>query len=112
MLKLRMNSIIQQQTNDSNSNYCKMPDGTLIQWGLESVTPTLTGGVFTYSGGKQITFSIPYIQTPIGVTCPVENGGYWNTGATTISTTQFSLWIAGNNQTAHDAAWIAIGRWK
>lgn len=109
-----MNSIIQQQTNDSNSNYCKMPDGTLIQWGSVNITPSNPGSPFAYSGGKNVTFEIPFLQgtTPIVITSPRENGGYWNSGAINISSTLCHIIIAGNTQAEKTANWIAIGRWK
>lgn len=112
MLKLRMNSIIQQQTNNSGSNYCKMPDGTLIQWGTKKITPTMSGGIFGYTGGVTVTFDIPFNSHVTVIASPYENAGYWNAGVTSLSLNSFFLTLAGNSQTEHEAYWIAIGRWK
>ena len=103
-----------QTWNNSENSYIKTPDGTLIQWGSVNITPTNPGNPFPYSGGKNVTFGIPFLQgtTPIVVTSPVENGGYWNSGAINISSTLCHIIIAGNTQAEKTANWIAIGRWK
>lgn len=41
-------STIKQTMNESNSSYCKMPDGTLIQWGALSIAGNATFGRHGY----------------------------------------------------------------
>lgn len=42
-------SMVKKVTNTSSSGYCKMPDGTLIQWGNSTIP----------SGGESVTVSFP-----------------------------------------------------
>lgn len=114
MLKLRMNSVIQQQTNNSSSNYCKMPDGTLMQWGTINVTLVNSGGFVPYSGGTRFNFEIPFLEgtTPIVISDPLENGGYWNSGTLEITYYSCHISLGGNQSGTKPVSYIAIGRWK
>lgn len=96
------------------SNYCKMPDGILIQWGTTQVTTSSSGGLFGYMGNTRITFEIPFLTntTPIVISDPNENGGFWNTGSYSITATSFNLYMGGNMNATKTPKWIAIGRWK
>jgi hypothetical protein len=96
--------------NDSGSGYCKMPDGTLIQW-----------GVFLGKAGDAVTYPIEFSTTPF-----VYLTARYNTATTTksvfstsaISNTSFLVygWDTQTNaiSTATNlfATWLAIGRWK
>ena len=113
-------------SNSSGAGYCKMPDGTLIQWGrLSGITVNLTAlgnsGLYgqTYVANNGIVFPIAF-----------ANSSYFVTGSFQYSTgNAFPLSVAYNAQaTDHcfpsffDAyarsgndgriTWLAIGRWK
>lgn len=107
---------------DSGTGHCKMPDGTLIQWGAVSFPSGVTSGyvspisLFRFS----ITFPISFIDTnycvwgsgryssgmgtPIGFsdgTAAIANMFWWDAAARTFSDS-LPLIIR----------WCAIGRWK
>ena len=102
---------IKQVTNNSGSNYCKMPDGTLLQWGIANE--------YTPGNTKDVV-----VQMPIAFTSTytiVANG------QVASDTTNYEVIIviqpnSGSQFTAHirntTAAytrqfyWLAIGRWK
>lgn len=113
MLKLRMNSIIQQQTNDSNSNYCKMPDGTLIQWGRFEVEIPANSYVeknvqyqiqFYSSYQPQTVATIRAWDEPKNFYV-LQRSGDHNDTTFRIATTASVAKTANVN-------WLAIGRWK
>lgn len=109
-------------TADSGANYCKLPDGTLIQWG----TTRLTSGS-TNAYVSPINIAKVYIQFPIPFASTdylVFGSGKYSTGASTpIGQTGETLTSCGVHW--WDAAartfstsiplvikWCAIGRWK
>ena len=94
-------SIIKQTMNESNSSYCKMPDGTLIQWGVLSlVTAEVTA----------VTFPIPFISNPSVVASTGAGAGRGYADTEDVTTTGFTLWKS--TSVSQWARWIAIGRWK
>ena len=105
-------SNIPQVTNDSGSNYCKMSDGTMIQWGVNDVQCDTNGGVFGKIGSGNFTFPKSFASRPV-MTCNIEEtAGFWNATIVNITTTGFAIWIAGDNTIVKPVYWIAIGRWK
>ena len=106
-------STIKQVTNNSGSNYCKMPDGTLIQWGKESVASKTEKASLGYHGSKAVTFAMAFVSLPVVIVCPHEDAGYWNSGCTDITNIGFKASIAGDQPSvARTVEWLAIGRWK
>ena len=105
-----MTGTIKKVMNDSGSSYCKMPDGTLIQWGEER----------DKSNQAQITFSEAYVSIPTVFLTPVYN--YQRTVRCSLgvvaTTTGFTLWAydtdTNNWSTSTDLwfYWVAVGRWK
>ena len=49
---------MEKVTNNSGSGYCKMPDGTLIQWSDITIEAN--------ASNVQITFEIPFISSTYG----------------------------------------------
>lgn len=95
----------------SSSNYCKMADGTLIQWGYESGK----------SNGSEIDFPIAFVTN----TPEVMIAGYYNSASTircifsaNPALTKFTIYAfdsttgATSTSTGLQFRWIAIGRWK
>lgn len=112
MPNLRMESIIQQQTNNSESGYCKMPDGTLIQWGVIDVDNleinTNRNYTITYpiqfSGSGKLIANPVYYGTPDTVFCLALQ--QFETYST-IRVRQSSL-----DGISFKVSWMVIGRWK
>ena len=104
---------IKKVSNDSASGYCKMPDGTLIQWGS-------SGG---YSSGNSrtddVTLSIPFVDNSYRV---VANGWYNGSDESNYnvlcivnntSLTKFKIHIRNISANYTNVVlWLAIGRWK
>lgn len=101
-------------SNASGTNYCKMPDGTLIQWGVKSVTTVaVSGGSFQYSSNAEwVTFPIAYTTAPFVATNIKEASAYWSSSASAINATNFRVSAGGNMAVTKDVYWVAIGRWK
>lgn len=104
--------------NTSASGYCKMPDGTLMQWGVLSVFAQ-SGDVI--SGTVQLNSALPFVNTAYTViltpqrnciaylTSPIaeSNSG----GNVTRTTTSFAIVAKGTNANI-SVSWLAVGRWK
>ena len=104
---------VEENRIESSTNYCKMPDGTLIQWGKVSITTGTAAVPFGYRGVAAVTFAMTFVSLPAVITSPEDDGGYWNSGSNTITNTSFTASMAGNLQSVtKNVDWIAIGRWK
>ena len=99
---------MQKVTNDSGTGYCKMPDGTLIQW---------VKAIIASSGDRiQFTFPIPFVSDlPAILLTPHDSGNgdvhivVWNSSLLSAYALKRSSAAFSNNQTVW---WMAIGRWK
>lgn len=98
-----MASSLIPMTNSSSQGYCKMGDGTLLQWGYTSVS-ALTTPVDMPLDFKDTTY---YVQ----ITLIANSNTATNvTAVTTLSTQRFSFGV--NTNPSGGAYWLAIGRWK
>lgn len=110
-------------TFDSGANYCKLPDGTLIQWGTISVGPVNVDTAWG-SGYESAeisitgqTFQVPFISTPtlflrLRVSPVAFLEDQINASATGMSGTfHLARPSIGHNCTG-SIFWLAIGRWK
>lgn len=95
--------------NNVSSNYCKMPDGTLIQWGY--------GTISKGTDNVTVIFPVSYINTIYGFNAmPVFESDrtmsfvYAHTEQGSIGVYSRTNPITDNNGQAFK--WIAIGRWK
>lgn len=100
----------------SGNGYCKLPDGTLIQWGQHS-SFTLSNGVL--SGTVSMSYSFVDTSFVVMIT-PQRNGiAYITTpvyeadanGNVTRTVDSFEIAAKGTN-TNITISWLAIGRWK
>ena len=97
----------------SNPYYCKLPDGTMIQWG--SIGEYSSGATKTYT----ITLSEAFVNTAYYV---VANGAYFSDASSyegtvctvkITDTTHFDIHLRNVTSSYTNALrWIAIGRWK
>lgn len=108
-----MKNSVQKVTNDSGSNYCKMPDGTLIQQGTLTVSANANA-----IGHGYVTYPMAFSNTPVFL-CSVI--GYIATAGTlryafplAIESSQTTIRYVnnGSSQANADVVWLAIGRWK
>lgn len=100
---------VKQVMNNSGSGYCKMPDGTLIQW--------VRGGSYVetatqYTIELPVAFADGYYSvavTPIGDSSYIGSSAILNS----VTTSSFKVWIGNpDNEYVLGFRWIAIGRWK
>ena len=103
-------STINQIMNNSGTNYCKMPDGTLIQWGVNQIARNAGVNYVT------ATFPISFIDIPSGfVNYTTGHPEIWmsSISATTKTTIQCCLYNGGSTiSSSYEIWWFAIGRWK
>ena len=108
---------ITKVVNDSNTGYCKMPDGTLICWGEADPVGSTTswGSLYAIDATVNITFPVAFSTLPfVSFMCDANasfiflNSLYDLTHITRVS------WVrqtTATNNTVH-TRWFAIGRWK
>lgn len=115
-------STINQIMNNSGTNYCKMPDGTLIQWGTDQVVTETSPGSYPalgnnmYRGVKTISYTIPFISKP-AVIVDGDNRlyGAFGSNASDSLTTNTQFIVEGGHNAPNvtiEIYWIAVGRWK
>ena len=98
---------IKQVANNTGSNYCKMPDGTLICWGTSTIE--------TNQSSVRVYFPVNFIDTSYGLSA---EGVYANTRALSwayASQSPGSIDIyrgSSDLSYAQQFRWLAIGRWK
>ena len=100
-------SIINQVTNNSNASFCKMPDGTLIQWAEKSIP--------NRSSKTTITSPIPFVNTIYGISVIGNYNSARNVSLVYANQTNSHFDIHRSTQeNDYDQAfrYIAIGRWK
>ena len=98
-----MTSTIQQIMNNSDFNYCKMPDGTLIQWGTTSVSALTTTVQMPMPFKDKSYYAL--------VNLIANSNSATNITAITMSSTDHFA-IGVNTLPSGGARWLAIGRWK
>ena len=104
---------IQMTANKGGDGYCKMPDGTLIQWGFVINTDVGYTGVsfpvafvndsFIFSASPRYSSAYPAIDYR---TVSQKNSN--SSGVVNFKT----LTSTASYTTAAIADWLAIGRWK
>lgn len=109
---------------DSGTGYCKMPDGTLIQWGSLIVEQGSTAQYVgqTYQMPVSISLPIPFVDTNYRVfgSSKFVIGGAVAIGHDVSLSTESSAYIRAWDYTSRTLSssatlkiwWIAIGRWK
>lgn len=124
VIKLKDNTylfgtIIESGSN-SNGNYVKYSDGTLIQWGTTNISTSSTsfeiGGVTTYRS-NQIQQKLPlnFINTSsMSVSAQIEGGaGVLNFIYTISGTSYITLTLQSTSSNySRTIKWMIIGKWK
>lgn len=89
-----------------NAGVCKI-GGLLIQWGMESITPTANTPT-----AKAITFTEPYAAKPsVMVTgeTAVPGTAVQGVSVANVTTTGATLYVTRTNTTATYVEWLAVG---
>lgn len=109
---------------DSGTSYCKLPDGTLMEWGTTTVTSGGTSGYVSPISLFRVylQFPIPFVSTDYNI---FGSGVYSTGGATpigqvrgseTTTTCQIHWWDAAPRTFSESVPlvikWCAIGKWK
>lgn len=118
-------STIKQVTNNSGNSYCKMPDGTLIQWGSGTIntdgTNTAVGAAGAVYASKTLYIDLPmsfisndyvifgYSRYHTGHILPL---GVTAAGADKMQMIAYDLYQRPLNDGLYKFYWIAVGRWK
>lgn len=96
---------------ESGAGYCKMPDGTLICYGIRS----------NVASGATINFPSPFVGRPVVVVTPNYNTGTtirctFSVEGVTVSSATVYAWDTITNALSASTTltfyWQAIGRWK
>jgi len=112
----------------NGSSYVKLSDGTMIQWGFQSVTVTSGNAyvdtVITYPQAFHASTVAPYV-VPSNAAYGVGTGSQANVcipsavnlnASTKLISFTLRVWKQASVGTANNPepliAWIAIGRWK
>ena len=116
------NMQVQESGSNSNGNYIKYADGTLIQWNYIEVTDQAIanqyGNTALYIGSRTITFPIAFVGNTPSVQCSQfrwGTGGSWGTSGqatlTTATLNGYDFYSRATGTTCY-IGWIAIGKWK
>ena len=96
---------------NSSNGYIKLPGGTLIQWGVQSVTiDTNAARYFKKKGSATVTFTLEFAEAPTVVVTPMESGAWWNATCNSTTTTSINVHMAGDTTGTRSVYWIAFGR--
>ena len=94
---------IADQFSQSGSDFCKLPDGTLIQWGHASVS-ALTTQVIMSTSFKDTSYHVE-------ITLIANSNNATNvTGISNVTANTFTFGV--NTLSSGGANWLAIGKWK
>ena len=90
-----------------NAGVCKI-GGLLIQWGMESITPTANTPT-----AKAITFTAPYAVAPsvmVTAASAVPGTTVQGVSAANVTTAGATLYVTRTNTTATYVEWMAVGQ--
>lgn len=96
---------------ESGTNYVKLADGTLIQWGIGSKSVSAQS-----QAEDAITFDSTYISAPKVIISVISSyPNMLSVGTLSASTRGFKAILANNYQATSatiNYTWVAFGRWK
>lgn len=116
-------SPIVESGSNSNGNYVKFYDGTMICWNYEEVTDQAInsqyGTTSLYIGNRQITYPVAFVSKPV-LTCSIFK---WGTSGSWASTSDSTTPLTKGMLRGYDfysrptgencqIGWHAIGKWK
>ena len=105
--KAETDSAIQQSTATGGSDYVKLPDGTMIEYGYASYN--IATSIKTYS----IQFGHQFVDIPVVTVSTGAGGARVPVYTESVGKTGFELVFAAHSTTSTSwARWMAIGHWK
>lgn len=98
--------VIPQPQNNSGDGYCKMPDGTLIQWGRTQIAAN--------SSAVTISFPLQFTDNDYGFSVCGEYGSTSDTvfALAYIRAASIQVFRSQSQSFEQGFRWMAIGRWK
>lgn len=114
-------SKINQVTNNSSSGYCKMPDGTLIQWGQIAINnipiTNVWGSLYESSIQNSNTkFAISFVGVPTVTAFAHTAPTSWLESLGRDATQLGAFYLVRPTKVESGVTgvvnWLAIGRWK
>lgn len=120
ILKFANGGLNDSGVSASGVNYCKMPDGTLIQWGRLTVSNVAIQNVWgsLFESGQQmtdVTFPIAFVGSPACSATANISPSAWIEGLNSSTTGLTSYFLVRPTSVASATGhvdWIAVGRWK
>lgn len=106
--------------SNTNGNYIKFSDGTMIEWNTFDDNTFVIGSGYgsLYQGVKTYTFPVAFIEVPTCVQCSRAkwgSGASWGTvdgfTKTTITVRAIDVLSRASGTNTH-ISWFAIGKWK
>lgn len=107
---------------EEGNGYIKFPNGTLIQWGVETLdvanalTQIATSGV--YQGTASLSFPIAFVNTSYYLSGIVKYStgyevpcGFGPTSSTDATIRIYDFYARPASSVAYKLFWFAIGRW-
>lgn len=105
--KAETDNAIAQSTATGGSDYVKLPDGTMIQYGYASYA--IATSIKTYS----IQFSHQFVDIPVVTASTGAGGARVPVYTESVGKTGFDLVFPAHSTTSTSwARWMAIGHWK
>ena len=101
--EVKNNSGVTYNDSFDHKGYCKMPDGTLIQWGTKQ-------GIV--QADTTFTFSIPFISYPTVIASTGAGSVRVPVYVESVSNSSFELHFDTYVDRSKWGRWLAIGRWK
>ena len=111
------------EKNESGLGYCKMPDGTLIQWGTDTLNVVNalsqigTSGI--YATLASFRFPISFVDTNYSFNGQVKYStgyevpcGFIAASGASCSVRIYDFYARPASSTLYVLDWMAIGRWK
>lgn len=105
------------ESAQSGSGYCKMADGTLMQWGYSIFPAQAVGNQYL-----SVTFPVAFTARPAVTVSPHDTLNFYTymSNLTVSATSGYvtngtTLWLYAkrlNASAAWGVSWIAVGRWK
>ena len=117
-IETAINEVVESGSN-SNGNYIKFSDGTMICWMQETVTNQAINNAYgsLFQGARQYTFPVPFIGN-VTAKCTIFQYGTSASWGTASSFTNSVVTLRGFDVFSREAGenckigYMAIGKWK
>lgn len=111
-ISTQLTNLMPTRGSNTNGNWVKYPDGTMICWGAKTVSTNSSGGRFGYYGSASATFPQTFSSIPNVATNYYKSPVYWNSSAPSVTASGCTVALAGDTNATNTVTYIAVGRWK